>query len=97
MRGHALSTPFGALKHLHIPTTEGMDFEGACPLNALRGTETFPEKFLQGVTSQGACPLNTLRGTETPLKTTAYHGSNSGGACPLNALRGTETRYPGFS
>ena len=39
---------------------------GACPLNALRGTETkwlskYP--YIKG----GACPLNALRGTETVL------------------------------
>ena len=37
--GHALSTPFGALKHVHVATVD-LAGSGACPLNALRGTET---------------------------------------------------------
>ena len=37
--GHALSTPFGALKQ-HELAGAHLGLHGACPLNALRGTET---------------------------------------------------------
>ena len=39
IQGHALSTPFGALKQGQ-DTVQIDANNGACPLNALRGTET---------------------------------------------------------
>ena len=63
--GHALSTPFGALKHLGIGLGLNDPYLGACPLNALRGTETTGLPPRGDPTRPGACPLNALRGTET--------------------------------
>ena len=87
--GHALSTPFGALKHDDDQARELGGEIGACPLNALRGTETVDHRLparerVRGhalSTPFGALKLDAIVADLSTLK----------GACPLNALRGTET------
>ena len=86
--GHALSTPFGALKLLP-GTRVRAPGGGACPLNALRGTETTTNDSHQAQ-SQGACPLNALRGTETVAGCAPCCGPARGGhalSTPFGALK----------
>ena len=88
-RGHALSTPFGALKPFP-PSGNACTYLGACPLNALRGTETSGRSPPRWRRSRGACPLNALRGTETRVLLAGAHpGQRRGHALstPFGALK----------
>ena len=62
--GHALSTPFGALKLYQIARLEGLPLGHALstPFGALKHPQSKPLR----IRLSGACPLNALRGTETP-------------------------------
>ena len=87
--GHALSTPFGALKPALLRRRERA-VEGACPLNALRGTETLMALPKGGEVLLGHA-LSTPFGALKREVVAAFFWQRTGGACPLNALRGTET------
>ena len=77
--GHALSTPFGALKHdLPLPDQvgDGLGHALSTPFGALK---PFGGGSPASSTGLGACPLNALRGTETVKSTFFFIAIPPGG------------------
>ena len=67
IRGHALSTPFGALKHGGLTGPQDTSKVGHALSTPFGALKRFRQEFFHP-TGWGACPLNALRGTETRIR-----------------------------